>query len=85
MAAGRKSPKWFRQVSRCPRQRRAARPRTWHQVVKGEEESRGESLRFVWVERFSKVAKDDLFLAKNNIIAANAKLAGNEYICGYAI
>lgn len=39
----------------------------------------------MWIERFSKVAKDDLLLSKNDLIATNAKLTGNVYIRGYAI
>lgn len=44
----------------------------------------GELEHFLWVEKFSEVAKGDLLLSKNNIIIANAKPAGNEYTHGYS-
>lgn len=39
----------------------------------------------MWIERFSEIIKDDPFLAKFNILAADTKPTGNEYLPGYTI
>lgn len=39
----------------------------------------------MWIERFSEIAEDDPFLAKVNVLAADTKPTGNEYLRGYTI